>query len=289
MHNIPFQVFAWIASFAYGLEVVATKLLAKHEIKNPWLVNFTFSGVVLVLTIPFAVHFGAGFPEHWGNTIWVGVFWAVSNILYILALYKLDLTTLSPLFNLRSMLGIIFGFLFLSETITLAQFILIGFMFVGGILVTLDERMSLRSSLDWGVVLAFFSMISFTIWAVFIKKAIAEMDFWTATLWMLIISQILFCFTVPWFIKELKNVTKKQGFFIFILGVFDLIGVLAANRAYGENVIISSAIINLPLSAAMAFIISMIFPNSLEKHTGGVYLFRFIGIALIVWAATQLK
>ena len=289
MQNIPFQIFAWIASIAFGLEVVGTKFLSKYEIKNPWLFNFSYNGLVLLFTIPIALHYGAGVPPHWTFIIWSGILWALGCIFWLLAIYRLDVTTLSPLWlGLRSMFAIILGGLFLGEVISLNQFFLIVLIIFGVSLVTLNEKISWRSMLNSGVGLSILSMFIFTVWAILIKKAIAVSDFWTATIWMLVIGQIFFCFTLPYFISEIKNIEKKQGLFIFFVAVFDLIGVLASNRAYQENLIISSAIVNLPLSAVMAFLISCFTTKSLENHTWLIYLFRFIGIILIVWAAIKL-
>ncbi len=153
---------------------------------------------------------------------------------------------------------------------------------------TLDEQMSYRSILNPGIALAVLSIFTFSLWAIFIKKAVADSDFWTATLFMWIFAQILFCFTIPMFVKEVKNISRSQYWFILLVAVFDLIGTLAANRAYAANVIVSSAIINLPLSAAIAFCISFFFTKSIEKHTWRVYLFRFIGVILIIWAGIKL-
>jgi drug/metabolite transporter (DMT)-like permease len=285
----PFQIFAWIASVVYAVEVVGTKLLSRHEIKNPWLLNFAYSGLVLVLTMPLALHYHAGFPARWTNVILAGIFWALANVFYILALYKLDLTTLSPLFNVRTGFAVLLAVLFLGEKISSLQAVLIALMFCGGVLVTLDERMSWRSLTSRGTLLAVLVMFAFTMDAVFIKKAIADEGFWTVTLWMPIIAQALFCLTLPRFASEVRRIGAKPWLFILFVALFDFIGNLAANRAYEKNVSISSAIITLPLSGVMAFILSLLVPKFLEKHTAKVYAARLIGTALIIWAGIKLS
>lgn len=289
MHNLPFQIFAWIASLFYGLEVVSTKLLSKHEIKNPWLLNFSYSGVMLVLTVPLAIYFHAGMPQRWVSIIWTGVFWAMANIFYIFTLYKLDITTATPLFNFRIVFTVILAQLFLKEWLNPLQFWLIILVLVGGVLVTLDERLSRRSMISWGTALAVLAMIAFSIEAIFINRAIAENGFWTVTLWSVAITQVLFCLTLPKFAAEVKTVASKQWLFILCVAVFDLVGVLAANTAYAKNVSISSAIITLPLSAVMAVLVSLVAPKFLEKHTLKIYLIRFVGAALMVYAGIKLS
>ncbi len=290
MLNLPFQIFAWFASIVYAVEVVGTKLLSKHEIKNPWLLNFGYSGLVMVFTIPLALYFHAGLPLHWGNVIWAGIFWAIANICYIFALYRFDVTSLSPLFNIRIVFTVILSALLLAEKLSALQFVFIGSMFVGGFLVTADERISWRSMQDWKSFLILLAMwLGFSLDAVFIKKAIGQNGYWTVTLWMPVIAQILFCLTLPRFAREVKVITSKQGWMIFLIGVLDFLGTLAGNKAYQTNVSISSSIIALPLSAVFAFILALIYPKLLEKHTAKVYAARFAGIALIIWAAIKLS
>lgn len=213
----------------------------------------------------------------------------LANIFWILALYELDITTMTPLYNMRTVFAVLFGVLLLAEKLSAFQLVLIALMICGGVLVSLDERMSWRSMLSKGSVLVLAGMLVFTMDAVFIKKAIAQNGFWATTLWSLVIAQIFFCFTLPKFAGEIKKFSKKQGLFVFCVAIFDLIGTLAANRAYKDNVSISSAIISLPLSAVFAFILSLMYPKLLEKHPAKVYLARFAGLVLIVWAAIKLS
>jgi drug/metabolite transporter (DMT)-like permease len=290
MHlNYSFQIFAWIASMFYAVEVVGTKLLSKYEIKNPWLLNFGYSGLVMVFTIPLALYFHAGLPQFWGNIIWAGVFWAIANIFYIFAIYRFDITTLSPLFNLRIAFTVILAVLLLSEKLSAMQLVFIGLMFFGGILVTMDEKVSWRSLFNWKALLTVLAMLlAFSIDAVFIKKAITQNNYWVVTLWTPIIAQFLFCFTLPKFAGGIRGINRKQGWFIFLVGLLDFLGTLAANKAYEKNVSISSSIIALPLSAVLAYILSLFAPKLLEKHTAKVYAARFAGTVLIIWAAIKL-
>jgi drug/metabolite transporter (DMT)-like permease len=290
MHfNFPFQIFAWVASLSYALEVVATKLLSKHEIKNPWLLNFAYSGLVLIFTVPPALHFHAGLPSHWGNIVWAGVFWALANIFYIFTLYELDITTATPLFNARIVFTVILAELLLKEWLSPSQLIFVALVLVGGVLVSLDERLSRRSMFGRGTVYAVLAMLAFSVDAIFINRAIAQSGFWTVTLWSAILAQALFCLTLPRFAFEAGFVAGRQWAYILCVAIFDLIGILAANRAYAQNVSISSAIITLPLSALLAFILSLAVPKFLEKHTLKVYLIRLAGAALMVYAGIKLS
>ena len=289
MNTIPFQIFAWVGSVLYGLEVLITKLLSRNKIKNPWLMNFAYCALMLIFMVPFSLFYGAGWPHLWFNLFWAGLFWAIGNILYIIALYRMDLTTISPLFNVRLGLTLLLGVLFLGERLSVAQLIFIGLMFLGGVLVTLDERMSLKSLTRGGVLLVVCMWLVFSLDAMFIKKTIADNGFWTAALWMLLIAQAVFLLTIPKFKKEILNLTRWAWLFILLVAVLDFVATLAVNRAYEKNISISSAIVTLPLSAIMAFLLSFVAPKLLEKHTAEVYFARFVGMAIIVWAAIKLS
>ncbi len=287
--HINFQTFAWFASIVYALEVVTTKFMSKHGIKNPWLLNFFLMGFTLLLTIPFGIYYhAAGLPAHFLNVFWAGIFWGLASILYVLALYRMDVSSLSPLYNIRTAFAIILAALFLAERLSVLQFILIAFMFFGGILVTLDERMSWRSIFTWGGFFAMLDMLALALMAVFIKKSIVEIGFWPATLWMFIIGQLLFCLTLPLFFKEIKNLLARDWALLLLIAVLDLIATLAANKAYTYNVSITAAIISIPISSVIALVFSVFAPKLLEHHPVKVYVVRFLGAALIVYAGIKL-
>lgn len=250
--------------------------------------NFTYCGLMLIFVVPFSLHYGAGWPVLWPNLILASFFWAVGNLLYVIALYKMDLTTLSPLFNVRMGFTLLLGTLFLGEHLSVLQLLFIGLMFLGSVLVTLDEKMSFGSLTKAGVLLVVFMWLVFSLDAMFIKKTIADNGFWTATLWMFVFVQFFFLFTVPRFYKEIESLSRRAWLLILLVAVLDFVATLAVNRAYEKNISISSAIITLPLSAIMAFALSLMAPKVLEKHTAKVYTARFIGIALIVWAGIKL-
>ena len=289
MHlNFSFQIFAWAGSILYAVEVVGTKLLSRHQVKNPWLMNFAYCGMMLIFIVPISLYYGVGWPTLWVNLFWAGLFWGIGNILYIIALYKLDLTTLSPLFIVRMGFTLLLGMIFLGEHLSTTQLLLVGFMFCGSLLVTLDERMSLKF-LTKGNMLFIVSMwLAFSLDAMFVKKAIIDNGFWTATLWMFLIAQASFLFTIPKFTGEIKNLSRKALLFILFVAVLDFVATLAVNRAYEQNISISSAIVTLPLSGIFAFLLSIFIPKLLEKHTWKVNVARLVGAALIVWAGIKL-
>lgn len=288
MLAIPFYVFAWIASIVFGLEAIIGKLTSKHAIPNPWLFNFFWGLFVLIFTIPIALWNNVGIISHWENIFIASIFYALAGILYILLIYSFDVSVLAPLFNFRTVFGVLMGALFLSEILTTTQYILIGIIFISGMFLTLDEKFSLKSFFRWGMALAMAEMLVLALMSVFIKKAVAESGYWTTTLWVAIIAQVLILPTYLLFRKDIKKLSWKQIWPLILMSVAGTIGVLSSNRAYAENVSISTAITSIPFSMIMAFLFSVFAPKLLEKHTLKVYAIRFIAATIMLIAALRL-
>ena len=118
---MPFYVFAWIASIAYGFDIVMSKLTSKHAISNPWLFNFLWTFMVILFTLPPAFASHVGIPHDWSDILVAAFLGALASIFFVLALYKLDVSVLAPLFNFRSVFTVALGALFVCEILTQEQ------------------------------------------------------------------------------------------------------------------------------------------------------------------------
>ncbi len=286
---MSYLFFALVASILYGLDVIITKLLSKYSVNNPWLLNFFWSLFTLLFTLPVAVFYGVTWPTAWGNLVWAGLFYALSNVFYILSLYSLDVSVLSPLFNFRAVFSLILGYLFLGESLNSFQLFLVVLILIGGLLVTLDERWSLKTFLSRGVSLAMLLMVWLSLMAVFINRAVIEVGFWPTTLFMLLIGQAFLLLTLPKFIRSLKIITAPNFLFVGLMGLVSFVATLSVNRAYGVNVGLSTVVISLPISMILAFVLSRVRPELLEKHSLGVYAVRFAAAAVMIVSAVKLS
>lgn len=289
MIQIPFYVFAWIASITFGVEAIIGKLTSKYSISNPWLFNFLWSLGILVFTIPFALWNGARVPTHWENLLIASIFSALAGILYILLLYKLDVSVLAPLFNFRTVFAVILSIFLLKEFLTTNQYILIAIVFISGMFLTIDENFTLRSFFRPVIALAMIEMVVLAIMAIFINKSVAENGYWGTTLGIAILGQLLLLFTVPLFKKDLGRISIKQIWPSTLMAATGVIGVLSSIKAYAANVSISTAIVSIPFSMIMAFLFSVFAPKLLEKHTLRVYAIRFVAVAIMIIAALKLS
>ncbi|OGG19471.1 hypothetical protein A3E72_05945 [Candidatus Gottesmanbacteria bacterium RIFCSPHIGHO2_12_FULL_43_26] len=286
---MSFVVFAWIASFLFGLVGIIGKLTSKYGIKNPWLFTYLWTFFSLILTVPVALYYRVGIPTLWPNLILVSVFSALFNVFYIWGISLLDITVIVPLLNLRTGFVAVLGALFLSEILSPWQYFLIGIIFLAGFFVSMDEKLSWKSFFKKPIMIGVLCTLSYTLMGIFIKKAIAENGYWEVTLWMSVLSQVFLTTTIPLFFWEIGKLKLKQVASVFAMSLALALGVMMENRAYQENVVITNIVTALPFSMIMAFLFSIFAPKLLEKHTFKVYAIRFTAAAVMIISALKLS
>lgn len=286
---MSYLIFAWLASLFYGFFVIVTKLTSKYAITNPVLFNFLYAAGILTWTIPIALFNHAGIPHEWTNIVITGFLYALSGLFFITAIAKLDISTISPLYNFQIAFAVILSGIILHEQLGLLQYILISIIFCAGLFTTIDEKMKIHAFFKLPVLFALLGALFYALSGIFINKAVAGNSYWTVTLWVPCVTQLLLIFTFPFFRKDLKKISYKAFIAIFAIGAFDTLGTLAAIKAYAANVGISAAIISLPISLFLAIAFSLFFPKFLEKHTAKVYAIRITAAIVMVIAALKLS
>jgi drug/metabolite transporter (DMT)-like permease len=287
--SMPFYIYAWIASFFSGLIILVTKLTSKYSIKNPWLFNFLWSLIIFLFTLPPAIANHAGMPKEWWSIIVAALFGTIWYIFYIFAIYRLDVSTLSPLFNFRTLFAVFLGVLLVHEQLTLNQLIYFIAVLVAGMFATIDEKFTLKSFFVPAIMIGLSAMLFLALNNVFIKIALEHNDLWTANLWMSIISVILLIPTIAFFYKEIFKISITQILPVGAMGIFQTITNFSANTAYGVNVGITSLIMAAPLSMVLIWILAIFAPNLLEKHTHKVYAIRFTAAIVMIYSALKLS
>lgn len=284
-----FVAFAWIASVLYGLEVVTSKLISKYAIANGFLFNFIWSAGILLLTLPLALYSQVSWPRHWESLIIAGVSYGLTGVFFILSLYRFDVSVLAPLYNIRSVMSVLLAFLILGERLSSGQIFLSSIIVGAGVLVTLDEKWSLRSFANRNLLLVLGQMFNLSLLGIYTNKAIGENGFWSATLFIPVVAQLVLLFTIPFFVKDVRSLNKTNVFSIGLVAVLGTVATLAANAAYAQNVSISTIIISVPVSMILAFLFSVFAPKLLEKHTLKVYAVRFAAASVMLVAAIKLS
>lgn len=286
---MPFYIYAWIACISSASTIIVTKLTSKHTIKNSWLFNFIWTFVIFLFTIPPAIIYKAGLPKDWWPIIIAGIFAAGWNLLYIQSMYRIDVSTLSPLFNFRLIFAIILGSVLFQEKLTTNQFIFFIIIVFGGMFTSIDEKLKLSSFFKSSIAIGLLAMLSLALNNAFIKIALVNNSLWTANLWMSIITLLVTAPTVIFFRKDAQNINLKQVMPVLVMGILQIITNAAANVAYSKNLGITSLIMAVPLSMIFTFTASIFAPRLLEKHTIKVYAIRFTAAAIMIYSALQLS
>lgn len=285
---MPFSIYAWGASLLFGLVGIVGKLTSKHQIANPWLFNFFWHLFIVALTIPIAVANRAALPTSWEAILPAAFFYALASIGYVLALQNLDVSVMMPLFNLRVVVSAILGALFLQEFYQFNEYLIMLVIVFAGFLVALDERFSIRSFFQKGIVVMFFEIIALSLMYIYMNKSVNTFGLWTATLWVQLIGQLMFLVTIPLFYKEVRTLKKAHVVSLFAMALFGTLGFLGENKAVASNVTITTIIVSFPISMVIAFLFSRFAPQLLEKHTLKVYAVRFAAAAVMIGATLYL-
>ncbi len=285
---MSYIAYAWIAAFFFASVAIIGKLTTKYAFSNPWLFNFLWNFFSLIITAVLAYSNQVQLPSAWSNIVLGSIFYSLFGILYIIGLSKLDISVFIPLFNFRTAIGVILGVTFLGEHVNVTQIILVAFIFIAGMFVSLDEKFSLRSFFQKNIALAILSTVFYSFSNIFVNKSVAQNGYWEASLWIAALTQCIILFTIPLFIKNLRQVNFKSTGATLMMSLALAFGTLAANKAYAVNVSISSVITALPISMIMVFVLSIFAPKLLEKHTMKVYAIRFAAAAIMFIAAIKL-
>lgn len=286
---MSFHFYAWIALLLFGFETVLLKLNSKYTINNRWLFVFIWRLFVCIFTFFTGVLYSVGIPVNWNPVIISSLFSALFLICYVYALYHVDVSVFSPLYNIRTALSPLLGIVLLGELLNGPQYFLIAVIFVAGLFVSIDERFSIHSFFQKPILVFCLAMVCLTLSTIYIQKSIAVNDYWTATVWITILTQLLLGITIPKWYKDIRTIRPKHIGSLFFVAFVGMLGILAANKAFEKNVSISTAIISIPSSMILVFLLSRIAPKLLEHHTVRVYIVRFISAGIMITAALQLS
>jgi drug/metabolite transporter (DMT)-like permease len=286
---MPFYVYAWIACVSSGFILVISKLASKRSIKNPWLFNFLWTLVTVVFVIPLGIINHSGFPHEWLSIVAAALTSVLWYVAFILSMYRLDVSTISPMFNFRTIFAVALGALFLHEGLSSYQFWLFLVIVVSGMFATIDEKFDIRSFFTPAIGISLASMFFLAVNNALIKVAIAHNGLWTTNVWMGILSLVFVCFTYPLFKNDIRSFKKEQVAPVITMGALQTITNFALASALAVNVGVTSLIMSIPISMVLAVSLSVIFPKLLESHTLKVYVIRFTATAIMIVSALQLS
>lgn len=285
-------IFATLAAFAFSFSSLINKFTSKHKISNHWVLLFYY----YIALVPFLFLIPAFFKVSFPNSGWLYIFLYASafftgNIFFTKAIYQIDASTFAPFYQLQSAFVAILAFVFLSERFPTSNYIFISLMLVGSILVSLDEKMTIKSYFRLAILLIISQQFLHAFANLFAGFALKSMNSFTFIFWGDLIAASFALLLIPFVGLQKLRVSFNQIKPLFLSGFFSIVGATSLFTAFLTNLTISSALslLTSPIVLVLTILASIFKPNLLERHTKKVYLIRTLGVVLILIAAIKLS
>lgn len=283
--------FAFLAAVCFAVGQILNKLLSKHSIDNKdtmmaYFMLSTFSfGVVLLPFVPLTIPSIEALKliVVIASTVLLGYYSFFSGI------FDTDASSFAPLFQLQAGLVGILAFIFLGERFPIQNYFWMGLLIIGAILVSIDEKMTIKSFFNKGMALILLMQVFHAIANLFVGFTLKQLTPIQILFWEnMMIGLICLVFILIKKPKMNLKIAKAAPMFLssFVIGI----GIISIIRAFSENLTISS-VIGL-LSAPIVFVVSLLAskfsPTFLEHHPTKVYLIRGAGLLVILLGAYRI-
>lgn len=282
-------LYAWIASLASTAIPLITKATSKTLVKNSWLFNILWVAFSIPFLLILALMKGGGIPTNWIYLLLLSGCYSLYYICITLAVYKLDVTVVSPLFSLRAVFAVLLGIIFLHERISPLGLMLITLIIAATPLSAYNEKLRLKSFLHKHVFVAIFAMLMLALVGFFSHTSVAINGYATTLLWQGPLALIFLLPTLKFIDFKHETFTRKSFTPFIALGISGFIYTITATTAYAHNLAISSIIVSLPLSMIFAYLLSKVNSHFFEKQSNKVYIIRFSGAFIMVGAGIWLS
>lgn len=283
---------SFLAAVSFALAGVFNKYASKHAIKERWPLLFyyyaTFFPFVLFIPLFAKVHIPTG---SWLTLLLYSLFFFLGNICFFTAIFKTDASVFASFFQLQAAFIAILAFIFLGERFPLTNYLWIGLILVGAILVSLDERLTLKTFFQRAVFLIIVMQFFYAVSNLYAGFALKAMNFWNLTFWSTLVSASLTFVFIPPLAKFKLKVSFNQLKPLFTMNFFSFIGVISLFAAFRTNLTISSTIslLTAPIVLLISIILSKFRPEFIEHHTGKVYIIRTVAVVLIILGALKIS
>jgi uncharacterized membrane protein len=284
----PYVIFSVLAALLFSLSGLISKYVSKHCIHDSWALLF-YADLAFV---PFLLLLPAFFPvslprQGWGFIALYAVTFFAGHLLFIRAIYRLDASTFAPFFQLQSGLIAVLAFLLLGERFAPSNYLFLAFMLAGAVVVTLDERMSMRSFFQSATLLIVLQQLLHAFSNICAGFALRSMNSFTFLFWGDLLVSLLALAAAPLAGVSRLRVRAAQVRPLFAAGLLSVSGAVLFFTAYESNVTLSSALalLSAPIILLLTVVSSVWRPELLEHHGAKVYLLRAIGVAMILGGA----
>lgn len=290
---MPNYIFlSFLAAVSFAIAAIFNKFTSKHSIKERWPLLFfyyiTFTPFIFLIPLFGKIQIPT---DSWLTLFFYSLFFFLGNICFFTAIFKTDASVFAPFFQLQAAFIAILAFLFLGERFSLVNYLWISLILAGAMVVSLDEKMTLKTFFQKYILLIILWQLFHAISNLYAGLALRKMDFWNLTFWSSIISTVLVLIVVPFFAKFKFRVSLSQLKPLFIVNFFSFVGANSLFAAFQTNLTISSTIslLTAPIVLLISIILSKFKPEFIEHHTGKVYLIRIIAVIIILFGAFKIS
>lgn len=289
----PYIIFSLLAALSFALANLILKFSSKHQLNNPWVLQFYSALTLIPFLLIIPVIFPVVFPQvGWQYIFLYALVFFIGNIFFIKAIYHLDASSFAPLFQLQSALIAVLAYFFLGERFPAQNYYLIFIMLIGSALVTLDERLQWKSFFQLAVGFILLQQFFHALSNLFAGFGLKNMNSFTFIFWGDLTAIFLTISVIPLIIgsKNLKTSFVKLKP-LFYAGFFSTVGATSLFTAFQSNLTISSALslLTAPIVLVLSVILAFWKPNLLEHHSLKVYTWRAIGVILTLLATIKIS
>lgn len=281
-------LFAWIASIVSGAEPLIIKASSKSLVPNPWMFSIFWVAFSIPLIVIYALFRGAGLPYDWLPIIAMSASAALFRVLYTLSLYKLDVSTVSPLYSLRTVFAVLLGVFLLHEGLSTFALALIAVIILAGPFSAYDEKLQAGAFWQKSIILVIASMFFLALEGYFVNRSANANGYATTLLWLDLLTLVFLLPTLKLANVKKDTLTLKKLKPFIVLGIVVFLYLIFSVEAYSRNLAVSSVIISLPFSMVFAVALSFKYGELVEKHPIKVYLVRFSAAFIMVGSAILL-
>lgn len=226
-----------------------------------------------------------------GVLILSGVFEAIYILFYFWALEDESTTTVISLFQFAPVMGLLFGYLMLSEIPTQLQFFAVFLILLGTLCIV--YRKGKRFSVNGNVILLMLVSTAFVgIYSTLFKLAAEHVPFWTAMFWQYIgigmVGFLMFFGVTPYRRQAVDMLIKRSLATLFFTGTAELMNIFAL-MATNAAILLAPVALVLSISSVQPIfvliegaLLTSLFPKFLDPSDKPVFMVRYVvGILLV--------
>lgn len=290
-----FMFLALIAAVFFSFSSFLDKFILTHKLKNADS-YFILQGIVSFLLYPILLIFfnGISIPDAdaWLPLALSGITAALGLIIYYRLMGSADYSAVSPLMQARILFTIPLSYFILQEFYGFEVLAFMLAVLLGAVLITVDEKSSLRTIISKNRVLATGLFICF-MWAfsnLLSKPVLQALSPENFIFWRNVFSFAFLVAMLPVLLKGragevLAQDSRRALPYIILLLLVAFAGMQLMFSAMKFSVSITESLLNVIglIAVALAFLLSRISPGIIaEKHSARIYAIRALGALLIL-------